>query len=109
MLTIHESGHGGHPALKLAGELTIYSATEARDRLAEHLDRKPAPPDLDLSGLEEIDTAGIQVLLWLKREAARRDRALALVNHSPAVIEVFDLLKAAGLFGDPILIPPTSR
>jgi anti-sigma B factor antagonist len=106
MLTLQETKRSGHPVLRLSGELTIYSAAEARQSLGDHLDRAPAPLELDLSGLEELDTAGVQVLAWLKREALAHNRTLALVNHSPAVIEVFDLLKVAGLFGDPILITP---
>lgn len=109
MLAIQEAKRNGHLALKLSGELTIYSAAEARTTLAGHLDRKPGLPELDLSGLEELDTAGVQVLLWLKREAGLRNKALPFSNHSPAVIEVFDLLKVTGLFGDPILITPPSR
>jgi anti-anti-sigma regulatory factor len=59
---------------------------------------------LDLSGVEELDTAGVQLLLWLKQEARRGGYACTLVNHSPAVVEVLDLLKLAGTFGDPILL-----
>ena len=109
MLTIQEVKHKGKPILHLSGELTIYSAAEARINLAGYLDRKPGLPELELSGIEEIDTAGLQVLLWLKREAGLRNKALPFSNHSPAVIEVFDLLKVTGLFGDPILITPPSR
>lgn len=109
MLAVQEAKRNGHPALKLTGELTIYSAAEARNTLGRYLDHKPGLPELDLSGIEELDTAGVQVLLWLKREAGLRNKALPFANHSPAVIEVFDLLKVTGLFGDPILITPPSR
>ncbi len=107
MLTIQEAKHNGHPVLKLGGELTIYTAAEARSTLGERLDRKGALPELDLSGLEELDTAGVQVLLWLKREALARNKVLPFANHSPAVVDVFDLLKVAAVFGDPILISPS--
>jgi anti-anti-sigma factor len=109
MLTMQEAKHNGHPALKLAGDLTIYTAAEARSTLAECLEQKGEAPELDLAGIEEIDTAGIQVLLWLKREAADRDKTMPFANHSPAVIEAFDLLKITGVFGDPILITPSNR
>ena len=105
MFSIQEAKHNGQPALKLSGELTIYSAAEARTNLAKHADKKVVP-ELDLSGIEEIDTAGVQVLLWVKRESLGRGRPLALVNHSAAVVEVFDLLKVTGILGDPILIAP---
>jgi anti-anti-sigma factor len=95
----------GEPGFRLEGDLTIYTVLEARDRLGAALDQLPALR-LNLSGLAELDTAGVQLLVWLKQEAHRRGKALALSAHSPAVVEVFDLLQVAGLFGDPILIAP---
>jgi anti-sigma B factor antagonist len=108
MLTIQEAKHNGQSALKLIGELTIYSASEAKKGLAKCSDKK-APQELDLSGIEEIDTAGVQVLLWVKREALGHKKALAFVNHSVAVVEAFDLLKVTSIFGDPILIAPSGN
>ena len=103
MLTYQTTQHDGQPSLRLDGTLTIYTAAQARNeipsRLAEH-----GATVLDLSGVEELDTAGVQLLLWLKQEARRGGCACTLVNHSPAVVEVLDLLKLAGTFGDPILL-----
>jgi len=99
--TIHE----GAPALELQGEFNIYAVAQARDRLSDALDEGPVL-QLSLASLTELDTAGVQLLVWLKQEARRRGKQLALYAHSPAV--VFDLLQVAGLFGDAILIPPTA-
>lgn len=109
MFSIQETKRNGHPTLQLSGELTIYEASEARTLLAARLDAQGKKLELDLAGLEEIDTAGIQVLLWLRREAEARGKLLPFTNHNPAVLAVFDLLKVTALFGDPILITPTSR
>lgn len=109
MLTIHEATFNGLRCLKLAGELTIYTASDARRNLRAALEHQGAPSELDLSGIEELDTAGMQVLLWFKQEASAQGKVVAFTNHSSAVIEVIDLLKIAGVFGDPILITPTSR
>jgi anti-anti-sigma factor len=99
--------HDQDPCLRLEGELTIYSVAEARDRLSAALDQGP-DLQLNLAGLEELDTAGVQLPVWLKQEARRRGKALVLGAHSPAVVEVFDLLQVAGLFGDAILIVPSA-
>jgi anti-anti-sigma factor len=104
---IELSTHEGGPALRLEGELTIYSVTEARDLLCAALDEHPAL-QLNLAGIEELDTAGVQLLAWIKQEAKRRGKALVLFAHSPAVVEVFDLLQVAGLFGDSILLAPSA-
>jgi anti-anti-sigma factor len=108
MLQIEPSSHEDAPALRLVGELTIYSVTEARDQLCAALDQHPAL-HLNLAGVEELDTAGVQLLAWIKQEAKRRGKPLTLFAHSPAVVEVFDLLQVASLFGDAILIPPASH
>ena len=99
-----ESSRTG-PVLALAGELTIYHAAEARDLLAGELALEP-PAELDLSGLEELDTAGVQVLAWAKREARAKGGALAFTRHSAAVLEVIELLNLARVFGDTLVIAP---
>jgi len=108
MLRIEATSHEGEPALLLQGELDIYAVLEARDRLGHALHEREALL-LNLSGLEGLDTAGVQVLVWLKGEAARLGKTLLLFAHSPAVVEVFDLLQVAGLFGDTILIAPDAH
>lgn len=107
MLRIVRSHHDDEPALALEGELTIYDVAEAKGQLCAALDERPRL-ELNLAGLEELDTAGAQLLVWIKQEAARKGKLLSLYAHSPAVVDVFDLLKVAGLFGDPILIAPPS-
>ncbi len=103
MITFARDQH----TLLLSGELTIYHAAEARTRLGEELAADPAL-EVDLSGVEELDTAGAQVLLWLKREARARGGAVPFTHHSPAVLEVLDQLNLAGAFGDTLLIAPTA-
>ena len=106
MFQLERTTHEGAPSVQLEGELTIYAVTEAKALLQSALDEEPCL-QLNLSGLEELDTAGVQLLIWLKQEARRRGKTLVLYAHSPAVQEVFDLLKVASLFGDPILIAPS--
>jgi len=107
MLTYHTSHHDGQASLRLAGALTIYTVTEARREVPGRL-QKHHVQYLDLSGVEELDTAGIQLLLWLKHDATARRANLVLVHHSEAVVDVFDLLKLTATFGDPILMSPSA-
>jgi len=101
------STHDQEPCLRLKGTLTIYDVAEAKGPLSAALDQH-STLHLNLAGLEELDTAGVQLLAWLKQEASRRGRSLVLSAHSPAVLEVFDLLQISGLFGDPILLAPSA-
>nr|WP_313405258.1 STAS domain-containing protein [Pseudomonas sp.] len=102
------SSEGLYRILPLEGGLTIYSANENMGLLLHAL----APDtelELDLSALDEIDCAGLQLLIMAKQEAGRIGCDLRLTNHSPAVIDAFELSGLGSFFGDPILIKPTSE
>ncbi len=88
----------------VADEMTIYSAAEHKKALLDHL-ADCHVLEIDLSGVSELDGAGLQILLMLKIEARRMGRVLRLIKHSPAVLEVIELLNAAAYFGDPVVIP----
>lgn len=107
MLNYHAAGHEGQPSLRLNGVLTIYTAAQARTELPARMIEHGATV-LDLSGIEELDTAGVQLLLWLKRDLASRGAGLVLIGHSPAVVEALEQLKLTATFGDPILLSPSA-
>ena len=90
--------------VRLDGELTIYRADEIKSLLLAAL-AEPGDLELDLSGVSEIDTAGLQLLMLAKKTALTGFTALHLVGHSAAVVEVFELLDLAGYFGDPLVLP----
>ncbi len=87
-------------ALHIEGELTIFRAGE----LMHALLASPPPAEIDLSGVTEIDTAGLQLLMLAKKKAVAEKRELRLVAHSAAVSEVFELLNVAAYFGDPLVV-----
>ncbi len=86
--------------LRIEGELTIFRATELKPVLLA----SPPADEIDLSGVTEIDTAGVQLLMLAKKTALAQQRNLKLVAHSPAVLEVFELLNVAAYFGDPLVM-----
>lgn len=90
--------------VSLSEDFSIYSAAQNKEDLLGRLELSQGL-ELDLSQIEEMDSAGLQVLMLLKREADARGKPLQLVNHSRAVVEVFELLDLAGYFGDPLVIP----
>lgn len=89
--------------LFIEGELSIYRAAELKEALLAAVNRSPCL-EVDLAGVTEIDTAGVQLLMLAKRSAAQLQRQVRLVSHSPAVMEVFALLDLAAWFGDPLLL-----
>ncbi len=84
--------------LHLEGELNIYTAAEVRLRLLDTLTRH-GDPQLDLSAVTDVDTAGLQLLMLAQREAAHRGKRLHSLNPSPVVVEVLELCNLTARFG----------
>jgi anti-anti-sigma factor len=90
--------------MRIDGELNIYRATELKELLLTPF-YQGVSLEVDLSGVSEVDTAGVQLLMLAKRTAKEQGCELRLAAHSPAVVDVFELLDLAGVFGDPLLVP----
>jgi anti-anti-sigma factor len=83
----------------LEGELTIYRAAELKPLLLGTLPGS-GPIELDLAEVSEVDTAGVQLLMLLRREAQALGRSLHLRSPSPAMVDAFELLDLAAWFGE---------
>lgn len=98
----------GPAVLRIEGELTIYRAAEFKQTLLDAV-AGAAVLELDLSGVTDIDTAGLQLLMLAKKTAQAAQRELRLVAHSPAVTDLFELLNLAAFFGDPLVIASRAK
>jgi anti-anti-sigma factor len=107
-MTISIKASNGVCHVRVTGEMTIYHAAEMTRELLPCLNRGKEV-EIDLSEVSEIDTAGFQLLLLAKREAAKVGKPLRLVAHSPATLEVLDLFNMASYFGDPVMMPRASH
>jgi anti-anti-sigma factor len=94
--------------LPIEGELTIYTAADTKGKLVAAFESNQ-PVEIDLSQVDEIDSAGLQLLILAKREAARKERTLTLVNHSQAVVECLDMCNLASEFGDQVILPAAAK
>jgi len=86
-------------ALRIDGELTIFRAAELQPLLFAD----PAPTRIDLSGVTEFDTAGLQLLMVAHQTAHAAQRSLQLLAPSAAVCEVLELLNVTDFFGDALM------
>lgn len=97
-LTISE--HGDTCRVVLSGDVTISTAAELKTALAvailEHNET-----EVDLGAVEEMDTAGLQLMLMAKR---CEDKTVRFVNHSAAVLLVLELANLGQQLGDPLLL-----
>jgi anti-anti-sigma factor len=89
--------------LIIEDEMTIYTALEQKNELSEYL-KSDSELQINLGKVSEIDSAGLQILLFIKQEAARLNFQFSLIQHSQAVVEVFELLNLGSHFGDPIIL-----
>lgn len=91
--------------IELAGELGISAAAAVREQLLAALGDHATEIEVDLARVTEIDSAGVQLMVAAKQEAAARGKTLHFSAHSAAVVEVLDLLDLIAHFGDPVLLP----
>ncbi|PPD18428.1 MAG: anti-sigma B factor antagonist [Methylobacter sp.] len=89
--------------LELEGELTIFTAAEQKTQLLNFLNSGDEL-EVNVGKVSEIDSAGLQLLILLKREAANTHKTLRLVEHNKAVMEVLELANLTGTFGDQLVL-----
>lgn len=94
--------------LTCQGELTIPYAKAWQDIILSHFEPEK-DLSLDLEHVHKIDTAGVQVLVFLKKKLALTSKVLSLANHSPSIKKVWDLLGLVSFFGDKIRLKKEER
>lgn len=105
-MTISIETSNGVCHVRVVGEMTIYHAAKMKEELLPCLELG-AELEINLSEVSEMDTAGFQLLLLAKRVATAGGKPMRLTEHSPATLEVLDLLNMASFFGDPVMMPRT--
>ncbi len=76
--------------MQIDQRMTIYTAAELKPRLLAEIAESDSP-SADLSAVPEIDTAGLQLLLLARREAAAVGREFRILEPSECVREVLSL------------------
>jgi ABC-type transporter Mla MlaB component len=87
--------HAERATAALHGSLEISSVVQDRELLAAELVR--GFRRFELSGLELVDTAGVQLLWWLRRAERVKGVELELVGAPPAIRAVFGAIGLDGL------------
>lgn len=82
--------------IRVTGKMTVYTASEIKQPLLDAIADGAANVQLDLSGVSEFDTAGVQLLLLAHREALLSGRNLQLGTQSKIVRDVLTLCGALG-------------
>lgn len=102
-MNIHSTHELAAPVrIDVSGGMTIYEAAEHKARMLAALAGASAL-ELDLGAVDEADTAGLQLLLLLRREGARAGKPVRVLRLSPAVA---DVLRRYGLDSGFSDLPP---
>ncbi|PJZ56065.1 STAS domain-containing protein [Leptospira barantonii] len=91
------------------GELTIYEASEFKEKLDGVMKDSPVFLEIDLWKIAKMDTSCLQILLALKKEAKRKDASVRFVNHSHSVLRLIDLFGLTGFLRDKIKVSKEER
>lgn len=83
-----------NPELVLPAELTIYNAAELRVQLLAHAEAHAQQESchIDAAAVDQVDAAGLQLLLALARTLAATGRTLHLAPASPVLEAAVDAL-----------------
>ena len=79
-------------SLDLAGVLCTLTVQRVRDLIAEVAEASPAPVAIDMSGVTFIDGRGLSLMLATQERLAARGLGCAIVNPTPVVRRLFDVV-----------------
>ncbi len=89
----------GLSRLSIEGEMTISTAQELKEGLLDNLE-DCSELEIDLSGVNEFDTAGFQLLFLIKREANMSDKSFRIISHSPSSESILELYSMKDYFDE---------
>jgi len=86
----------------LEGELDVHQAKELRSRFLEELEDDTGwAYTLDMTAVSYLDSSGLGMLVYLKKEISRKDGELVIVSLRESVANVFRLTRLDEFFGIP--------
>jgi len=102
-MSIEIQAQGHNARVVLTGELTIYTVADIKAGLAQAM-AQADEIEVDLSGITEVDTAGVQLLLIAKRNP---DKKVVFCKHTQSVLRLVDLANLGEALGDPLVLDAT--
>lgn len=78
--------------MKCASSLSIYNSFDILQEWQSELQSSTGDIVFDMSDLEDIDTAGVQLLLALKKECIETDRSIKMIGWREDIIPFLRLV-----------------
>jgi anti-anti-sigma regulatory factor len=101
-MRINVTQKAGSLHARLGDSLDISTVREDLDHLIQVVESGTAL-EFNLSSVSELDTAGIQLLLLVRREAKSLGKECRFTQPSAAVQEAFELVRRTDFFDEPLL------
>jgi anti-anti-sigma factor len=102
-LTITIEDKKNFPTLILIqDEMTIYNVLEHKNKLYPYLKNENGL-QIDLSNVSEIDSAGMQLLIFLKYQSQIEKKEITFTEHSESVKEVINIFNFSSFFDIPVI------
>jgi len=92
-MTLTQSNRDKQWRLVLSGSFTIFQAADYKAQLLDVLEHTETLLEIDLTAIEEIDTAGLQLLLMLQQEAQAQGKQVFFTGSSAAMENVIGILQ----------------
>jgi len=89
--------------IAIEGELSIFNANEQKANLLNFLN-SGIELEINLSQVDEVDTAGLQLLILTKRLAAQQGKILRFVMHSKELLDILEMTNLTSVFGDQVVL-----
>ena len=93
----YDSSDGGQ-TLTLSGEMTIYSAEQTAASIFANEDLAGTALQIDMAGVTELDTAGLQILLMLRKQLGEQG-SIAISPGNPVAASVISQFQLAAYLG----------
>lgn len=84
--------------LSVDGDLTIYSVSQVKQTIFSDYESFVSPIALDLQSVSEIDTAGIQLLLFMQKTLSNDNKKLHIAKSNEHVDAILKSLDVATYF-----------
>jgi len=83
-------------------EMTIYNVLEHKNKLYPYLKNENGL-HIDLTDVSEIDSAGMQLLIFLKHQSKIEKNEIIFINHSESFMEVINIFNFSSFFDVPVI------
>lgn len=97
-LEIERTGSAASTRITVRGEVDLYTSVDLRTAIMEAVPEASAGVELDLGGVDYMDSSGVATLVEGFKRARELDKSFVLVAPSGAVTKVLELTRLDTIF-----------